>query len=68
MNWDKYREEIKNNLKWIKDIPLMNRIMRLVDSRFSEKTREEGQPGKRTKIFMKPTVRAAIRKKKQAKE
>ena len=41
-------------MKGIKDLPLMNRILKL-NSVILE-------PGKRTKIFMTPKIRAAIRK------
>ena len=67
VNWEEFRNEIEDNLDGIEELNHMSRIMKLnsviLDS--AKKHVRKVKPGKRTKIFMTPTVRAAIRKRNQ---
>ena len=70
VDWTKFSEEIEGKMEGLEDLPLLSRIAKLTSTIIDAAKIHvrKVKPGKRTKVFMTPTVREAIRKRNKARK
>ena len=63
VDWSLYREELEQKMEGLEELPLLGRIAKMTDimKEAGKKLVRKVKPGKRTRVYLTPTVRDKIR-------